>query len=263
MLPPIAKLFEKLLHKQISSYLDTNKILSSDQHGFRKNHSCESALHEILSQMNTIKSNRQIGLFLFIDLKKAFDSVDQKLLLIKLHKYGFGDMARALLSNYFSNRNQHVKIDEFISESESIELGVSQGSILGPLLSLIYINDLANYLTEFSIKLFADDTTLAQVGSELPELINSFQKSFRKLLLWCEYNRIDINWTKTKIMFITSKRNVTLPSSIMFEDKSIEVVNKFKLLGVQIDNRLNFLHHVSDLRNSIKRLFYLSYKVKI
>ena len=270
VLPPIAKLFEKLLHKQISTYLNTNNILSNEQHGFRKNHSCESALHELLSQMNTIKSKRLIGLFLFIDFKKAFDSVDPKLLLIKLRKYGFSDTAIALLANYFSNRKQHVKLDEFISESESIGLGVPQGSVLGPLLFLIYINDLAIYLTEFSIKLFADDTTLTQIGCELPELLDSFQTSFKKLLSWCEYNRIDINWTKTKIMFITSKRNVSLPSCIIFEDKSIEVVKKFKLLGVQIDNRLNFLSHVSDLRisinkriYSIKRLFYLSYKVKL
>ncbi|CAF1085067.1 unnamed protein product [Brachionus calyciflorus] len=89
VLPPIAKLFEKLLHKQITSFISLNKILSGDQHGFRSNHSCESALHEIISEMNDIKSKRLIGFFLFIDFKKAFDSVDQRLLLYKLRKYGF------------------------------------------------------------------------------------------------------------------------------------------------------------------------------
>ena len=89
ILPPVAKLFEKLIHKQILEYLNNNNIISDDQHGFRANHSCESALHEILSEINKIKSKRLIGLLLFIDFRKAFDTVDSQLLLIKLKKYGF------------------------------------------------------------------------------------------------------------------------------------------------------------------------------
>lgn len=270
VLPPFAKLFEKLLHKQISNYLNVNKILSNDQHGFRSNHGCESALHEIISQMNSIKSKRLIGLFLFIDFKKAFDTVDQKLLLLKLRKYGFSDMALRLMENYFIDRKQFVKIDNEKSDFMSCDLGVPQGSVLGPLLFLVYINDIVKFLSDFTVKLFADDTTLIQVGNDINELIEAFNNSIKKLLVWCHYNRIDINWSKTKIMFVSNKKKTCFPTTISIDKNDIEVVDNFKLLGVIIDNRLNFLKNVYALRNSlnkrihaIKRLFFLSYKVKL
>ena len=132
ILPPVAKLFEKLIHKQILEYLNNNNIISDDQHGFRANHSCESALHEILSEINKIKSKRLIGLLLFIDFRKAFDTVDSQLLLIKLKKYGFSSSALSLIKSYFDNRIQIVKIDGFISDPLDIKLGVPQGSVLAP-----------------------------------------------------------------------------------------------------------------------------------
>ena len=100
----MAKLFEKLLHKQILEYLNKNSVISGDQHGFRANHSCESGLHEIISELNKIRSKRLIGLLLFIDFKKAFDTVDSQLLLLKLKKYGFSDSALNLIKiSYINN----------------------------------------------------------------------------------------------------------------------------------------------------------------
>ncbi|CAF1025376.1 unnamed protein product [Brachionus calyciflorus] len=210
VLPPLAKLFEKLLHKQIIAYLNNNKILSNDQHGFIANHSCESALHEIITEINTIKSKRLIGLLLFKDFKKAFDTVDQKLFILKLRKYGFSDSAISLLLNYFLNRTQYVKIDDVLSDAKHIELGVPQGSVLGPLLFLIYINDLVEFLSNFKVKLFADDTTLIKSGNNLSDLIDDFRNSIKQLITWCKFNRIDINWSKTKLMFISNKKNTNL-----------------------------------------------------
>ena len=220
--------------------------------------------------MNLIKSKRSLGLFLFIDFKKAFDTVDQRLLLFKLSKYGFDEKAIGLLSNYFDNRRQYVKIYEYLSEPRMVELGVPQGSVLGPLLFLIFINDLVIFIKDFKVKLFADDTTLIKTGNEINELIKSFIESSNQLLDWCKFNRIDINWSKTKIMFVTNKRKIGLPSTVEVNGNLIEVVDNFKLLGVVIDNRLNFLQHVSELRtsinkriHSINRLFFLAHKVKL
>jgi hypothetical protein len=270
ILPPIAKLFEKLIHKQILAFLDSNNFITNDQHGFRANHSCETALHEIISKINNIKSKRLIGLLLFIDFKKAFDTVDSRLLILKLKFYGFSDSAINLIRNYFENRKQLVKIDGCISDTLGIKLGVPQGSVLGPLLFLIFINDIVRYLNDLEVKLFADDTTIIKTDNDLTTLLAIFHKAIEKLVIWCKFNRIDINWGKTKAMFITNKKQFQTPNSIIIDNNIVEVVSHFKLLGVTIDNKLSFLKHVADLRKSINkrlysinRLFYLSHRVKL
>ncbi|CAF0951462.1 unnamed protein product [Brachionus calyciflorus] len=172
ILTTVAKLFEKLIHKQILEYLDKNNILSGDQHEFRANHSCETSLHEVITEINKIRSKRLIGLLLFIDFRKAFDTIDSQILLIKLKKYGFYK-----LINYFANRIQQVKIDENILDPLEIKLGVHQGSVLGPLLLLIFINDILSYLKDFMVKLFADDTTIIQTDSNFQRLLTNFNQT--------------------------------------------------------------------------------------
>ena len=133
VLPPIAKLFEKILASQITIYLNLNNILFSGQHGFRNGHSCETALHELISYLNENRNKRAISLLLFIDFRKAFDLVDTNILLRKLFHYGFSNSAIELIANYFKDRFQSVKYDKKMSPLLSITLGVPQGSVLGPL----------------------------------------------------------------------------------------------------------------------------------
>lgn len=133
VISPIAKLFEKILSEQIIKYLNDNNVLFAGQHGFRSQHSCETALHEIITEINTIRSKREIGLYLFIDFRKAFDLVDSNILLIKLKRYGFSLSALELIKSYFSNRKQQVKLGDTLSALLTIPLSVPQGSVLGPL----------------------------------------------------------------------------------------------------------------------------------
>ena len=277
MLPPIAKIFEKILAMQISIYLNCNNILFSGQHGFRNGHSCETALHELISYLNENRNSRAISLLLFIDFRKAFDLVDSKKLLRKLFHYGFDNSALDMIANYFTDRHQSVKYEKKMSPLMAIILGVPQGSVLGPLFFLLMINDLA-YIIELMCKLFADDTTLGDVDKDLNILINRFVSKLKTLLDWCQFNKLDINWSKTFFMFVTNKR-VKLPKEITVgtklvndknEDIKVSVVNSFKLLGVTIDNKLNFTEHCSNLKKivnkklySIKRLFFLCTSVKI
>ena len=225
-------------------YFSANKLFYTGQHGFRKGHSCETALREFISDLNAARDSRLISMLLFIDYRKAFDTVDSNLLLLKLFHYGFTNSALALVADYFKGRSQCTKVQGKVSEPADILLGVPQGSVLGPLFLLLFINDLAYLLQGLSSKLFADDTTIYSSGPDLDSVVKDFQARIKPLSTWCSLNRLDINWSKTFVMFVTNKR-VSLPSSVDLNGVSVSVVSEFKLLGVTLDKKLNFDKHIS------------------
>lgn len=204
VLPILAKLFEKILAFQIFNYFESNDLFFSGQHGFRKHHSCETALHELVSDLNINLDNSLSTMLMFIDFKKAFDTVDSDLLLDKLFHYGFDNTSLKLLRSYFTCRTQRVRLNDSVSNHTPLTLGVPQGSVLGPLFFLIFINDLPYHWECFSVKLFADDTTLYKSHKDFETLLNSFKFDIHTLFEWCELNRIDINFAKTYVMIITN-----------------------------------------------------------
>jgi hypothetical protein len=271
VLPPIGKMFERILSDQIKQHLNDNNLLFNGQYGFRSCHSCESALHEVLSDMNRILSERKIGLYFFIDFKKAFDLVPTDILIFKLkYGYGFDDNSIKLLTDYFKNRSQYVKIGNITSIICQVLLGVPQGSVLGPLLFLLFINDLPYFIKMFFTILFADDTTLSQNSDNYDNLMKKFYDSIGYLTKWCSFNKVDINWKKSEIMFITNKQNITIPEFINISGNNVKVVTEFKLLGIIIDNKLNFKSNTAKIKRSInirlysiQKLFQLPLAVKI
>lgn len=180
-------------------------------------------------------------------------------------------MNKLIIRNSFSDRQQLIKFGQTSSTFCNMKLGVPQGSVLGPLFFLLFINDLAFYVRSFECKLFADDTTLYLSNKNLDCLLEKFNEAIAPLIDWCKFNRLDINWSKTFFMFITNKR-VSLPSTISLKNLNcdVKVVDSFKLLGVEIDNKLSFQKYVANVKltvlrkmYSIKRLFYLATSVKI
>ena len=237
--------------------------------GFRNSHSCESAIHEIVSDCLKNMDLKLINLLLFIDFKKAFDMIDQDLLLYKLANYGLSNNALSLMINYFSNRSQMTKINGIESSFVDLKLGVPQGSVLGPLLFIIFINDMPYFLNDILTKLFADDTTLLFHGKDIASVTSSLIIGLKALNEWCKHNRLYINWSKTFIMFITNKR-VVIPKFIDYENVRLLSVTQFKLLGVIIDDKLDFQSftaqtclNINRKLYSINRLFYLPFSVKL
>jgi hypothetical protein len=182
-------------------------LFFSGQHGFRSQHSCESALHEIIWACFENRDNKLITLLCFIDFKKAFDMVDPNLLLIKLFNYGFSNSAAKLLTDYLKNRKIQTKVGDTYSDFISLILGVPQDSILCPLLFTIFINDIYIMLDAL-VKLFADDTTIILAHNDLKTLLTQFKRVFLQLNEWCKHNKLYINWSKTFNMFIHDKRIV-------------------------------------------------------
>ena len=205
LLAPVAKFYEKILADRILEYFSTNNMFCAEQHGFRSGYSCETALQSILDDWKKLIDDKSIIIAIFIDFTKAFDLVKQKLLSRKLFHYGFSNNALKLMENYFDSRTQITKVNNTLSNAMPIELGVPQGSILGPLLFLIFINDMS-LSTDFHSILFADDTTLYDSDSDLSVLYRKFNRKFQVVYEWISMNQMSLNWSKTKIMFLTKKK---------------------------------------------------------
>ena len=197
----MSKLFEKLLSEQIYNYLESNKLLNAAQFGFRRNLSCELALTTLMEYLrNALDSGNDI-IAVFLDLSKAFDTIDHELLLHKLQYYHFDVPLIALISNYLTSRTIKVKVNGKLSQSKLLNIGVPQGSVLGPLLFIIFINDMCSLKLNSQIILFADDTTITVKGPNPESIINLIEEDLKTLNEWFKHNKLVLNVKKSCAAF--------------------------------------------------------------
>ena len=240
VLSNLNKIFEKLMYSRLSSFVQSFGILSSNQYGFRPDSNTELATLRLISRILPAISDKTYAIAVFVDFSAAFDTVTHDLLFSKLWRYGVRGAALDFVKSYFSGRSQEVTFNGCTSNRRAIDLGVLQGSILGPLFFNLYTNDINFLFDNTEIVLYADDGTLIFLSDDIDVLTLDVNSALAKLNDWCNYNRLAINSEKTKCMLITPKLNVLTPS-IYLNQVPLEFVTSFKYLGVHLDNCLKLL----------------------
>ena len=267
ILPTLSKLLEKFIQTHLMSYLNFFSIIHPTQSGFRPGHSTESALILMTEKwLKAINEGKMVGAVM-VDFRKAFDLVDHKLLLEKIKCFKCSDKFVSLMKSYLSSRSQVVSVNSKKSENGFVKCGVPQGSILGPLLFLIFINDLPLYLSNrvYSTDLYADDTTIYDIQSDLHELKSNLQNSLLELHTWCQQNGMVLNTEKTKIMLITTRQKRLYVNEnnlkLSYNNIDLQVTSGDKILGVYIDKNLQWNNHYQAVCKKVSTNLWLLSKI--
>ena len=259
ILPVITKIVEKLVFNQLYTFLNDNNIINVNQSGFRPHHSTLSALLNVTEDwLHSMDKGEMIGM-VTIDLQKAFDTVDHSVLLNKLRLNGLDQHACKWFRNYLSNRAQFTVVNGVQSSPQIIKCGVPQGSNLGPLLFLIFINDLPNCLKNCVVSLYADDTCIYYASNTVQDIENYLNQDLRNISDWLSCNRLALNTKKCETMLIGSKKRIRGKNvDVFIDNKKLNQVTVCKYLGVYLDNSLDWDKHVKHLcKSTVKNLYLL------
>ena len=266
LLPSISKVFEKIVYKQVYDYFLTHKLIYNSQYGFRHLHSTELAALELSDRLMQNLDKGKIPIAVYLDLSKAFDTLDHYILLEKLMYYGIKGTELSWFQSYLSNRRQYVHFDDSDSSLLTISTGVPQGSILGPLLFLIYMNDISEASDKFYSILYADDTTLTEPLCSFDVLADSrnfnrsiltenINRELKAIHIWLCVNKLSLNIPKTKFMIFHHKQRKidNFIPELKINDYVIERVCEFNFLGLIIDESLSWNAHIQKVSNKISR----------
>ena len=263
LLPIFSKIYEKLMHKRIYAFLKDCNILYPLQFGFQENNSIDHALISLTEEIRSSLDNRRYGCGIFLDLQKAFDTVNHGILLNKLEHYGIRGSVLDWFKSYLSERRQFVSINGSSSSLMTTTCGVPQGSVLGPLLFLIYVNDLPNVSKQLKFYLFADDTNIYCDGDTLTNLAKIVNKELKSVKRWLDVNRLSLNISKTNyIIFHSTTMKIPEDISIKIGRKHLTKAKYVKFLGLLLDENLSWKFHLSELSKKLARTCGIFFKIR-
>ena len=261
------KIFEKVIYSRLYSFLISQRILYENQFGFRKGHSTNHALNYSINHIESALNKKKHVLGIFIDLSKAFDTIDHEKLLLKLNNYGIRGNAHALIASYLSNRFQYTSVLGEESDKLLVRFGVPQGSVLGPLLFLLYINDICNSTNLGNFVLFADDTNIFVVSDSKKGVFDKANNILSHVYNYMKCNLLHINQKKCCYMYFNkrSQQNVTHNLDdfmLMINRTLIKQVSETKFLGVTIDDKLSWAPHIKNLNTKLRSCCGRLYRIK-
>ena len=263
VLPLMSKVFERCVAERLWSFFNKHSIISQYQFGFQKGKSTLDALINLTENIYSALNESKHTACVFIDLRKAFDTVNHGILLRKLYCYGIRGLPLKWFSDYLSNRTHCVKIGTHISGAKTSSIGIPQGSIVGPILFLCYINDLPNACPNMSTLLYADDTTLTTSHYDYQSLIKTLNSELVAFKKWAIVNRLSINTDKTISLLVTNRfRDIITPLKLKLDKDDINFDNSSRFLGIEIDRCIKFNIHIRNILSKISRTVGIFYKIK-
>ena len=261
LLITLSKILEKLIHKRVYTYFEENNLIYKSQYGFCTRHSCENAVSELVSVVLKGHETQKSTVAVFIDLSKAFDTLSHSILLQKLDRYGNRGIVNDWFISYLENRKLRCKLNGdphmVYSNEYPVEYGVSQGSVLGPLLFLLFTNDLYQHVDHCGSILFADDTTIYMTHHNLNYINFCLEHDLKKISDWFKVNSLTLNLSKTVSMLFKNKRSSGTIANIRIDQTKIPLVHETKFLGIWLDEGLTWVAHLNKLSIKIKRNIHL------
>ena len=263
VLPTLSKIFERCISVRITDFLNRFNILFCRQFGFRKGKSTIDAFVSLTEHIYNCLNQKEHCIGIFIDLKKAFDTVNHTILLGKLERYGIRGLPLQWIASYLSDRRQYVTINGQCSAPKNVNVGVPQGSIIGPLLFLLYINDLPNVSSSLWSILYADDTSFLAGNHDFADLIENINSELPKLHEWTLASGLSLSLDKTYTMLFTNREFVMEDmNNIYINNVAIEWKSYENFLGLMVDEKLKFKNHIQYVCNKVSKTVGILYKIK-